>query len=212
MNLYDIYNDYNQSKNKNKLIMLFIEGVKSIINYYKYKLPISLQDDYFQDVMLKILLVFKNQSFVFIFPKNSEELSYLIEHQEDNENRDEIRFLKIYSENETLSFEKFRSFVFDIKFRNYFKIICYRVYCDILRVIKKDKELLKSLELSENIEEIEYNLSSLSKEDRLFLRLFIENDRLLSQKEVGNKLNITQQSVSKRISKIKEKVKNKKML
>ena len=66
-------------------------------------------------------------------------------------------------------------------------------------LVDEKNELLDMIK-DEKIKEKELTFSSKNLE---FLNHFIENDRILTQKEVAKKLGISQQAVSKKIKKIK---------
>lgn len=67
----------------------------------------------------------------------------------------------------------------------------------------------------ETITNYEYNtkeqslIDELSKEDKIFLSLFYDGHKKLTQKEIAQKLGITQQGVHKRLKMIRNKYKDK---
>ena len=55
------------------------------------------------------------------------------------------------------------------------------------------------------------DIKNVNEDDYAFLLLFIEKGNVLTQKDVAIKLGITQQAVSKKMKKIKEKYKKRKV-
>lgn len=77
----------------------------------------------------------------------------------------------------------------------------------IIKVDQTDFVDTKTMNLHSNVM-LESNFN-FDEDDLYFLKQFIENDRILTEKEVGERLGISQQAVNKRKKAIKEKYKNK---
>ena len=63
------------------------------------------------------------------------------------------------------------------------------------------KQLAKSVKTFENTK------INLEESEKAFLKLFVDKERILTQKEVGDILGISQQAISRKLKKIKEKYK-----
>ncbi len=83
---------------------------------------------------------------------------------------------------------------------------------DIISLNNINKQNIEYINIISNAnKEYYFDWEIFDKEDREFLLKFIDGNKMLSQADLAKELNITQQAVSKKIVKIREKYKNKKI-
>ena len=121
--------------------------------------------------------------------------------------RDEfIKMFAIYSANN--SFYK----LIKISFRSIIAKYYRKKRNDIISLNNINKQNIEYINIISNAnKEYYFDWEIFDKEDREFLLKFIDGNKMLSQADLAKELNITQQAVSKKIVKIREKYKNKKI-
>ena len=79
------------------------------------------------------------------------------------------------------------------------------------KVINDETELIDLiLDEKEDTEDFKVDMRFISQKDQKFLSLFIDNEKLLTESEVGKRLGVSQQAISKRLKRIKNNYKTKK--
>lgn len=181
---------------------LLIEIYKGIIKYKPLNEVISKKTS--SDEIDKIYnQIIKNKYFVLF------ENKYKLDHKKNND-----KFSLI---------NEFYLFCNENQFRNYINKICERTRIDFYRTYKiKDEIKIISLNLmNDDNDELLNNLIDpstlpkcdfinydfLTKDDINFLNLFFKDNKKFTQSEIAKILGISQQAVSKRLNKIKNKLK-----
>lgn len=190
---------YQQTKDDDTFNKI-IKDINYIINKNLKKLDKEYKDDLKQEILMSIFKVVNN----FKIKTLNTDLSYIDNFKEKYKN------LTNYNME-----EEYNLFCNENQFRKYIDILCKNKVIDFIRkekhenvislnnLVDENNELLDMIK-DEKIKEKEITFSSKNLE---FLNHFIENDRILTQKEVAKKLGISQQTVSKKLKKIK-KIKN----
>lgn len=190
---------YQQTKDDDTFNKI-IKDINYIINKNLKKLDKEYKDDLKQEILMSIFKVVNN----FKIKTLNTDLSYIDNFKEKYKN------LTNYNME-----EEYNLFCNENQFRKYIDILCKNKVIDFIRkekhenvislnnLVDENNELLDMIK-DEKIKEKEIIFSSKNLE---FLNHFIENDRILTQKEVAKKLGISQQAVSKKLKKIK-KIKN----
>ena len=193
---------YQQTKD-NDTFNKIIKDINYIINKNLKKIEKKHKDDLKQEILMSIFKVVNN----FKIKTLNTNLSYIDNFKEKYKN--EINY--------NLE-EEYNLFCNENQFRRYIEVLCKNKVIDFIRkekhenvislnnLVDENSELLDMIK-DEKIKEKEITYSS---KDLEFLNHFIEDDRILTQKEVGEKLGISQQVVSYKIKKIKKFLKNKK--
>lgn len=106
-------------------------------------------------------------------------------------------------------FIKYLNITFDRKVKLFYRDLKKNedIKCISLNLnIANEIELLDLIPEEKADEEIElfYDDTLLSNNDKMFLELFKEDDKIITGKDVANKLNITQQAVSSRLKRLKK--------
>lgn len=193
---------YQQTKD-NDTFNKIIKDINYIINKNLKKIEKKHKDDLKQEILMSIFKVVNN----FKIKTLNTDLSYI-----DN-------FKEKYKHETNYNLEEeYNLFCNENQFRRYIEVLCKNKVIDFIRkekhenvislnnLVDENNELLDMIK-DEEIKEKEITYSS---KDLEFLNHFIEDDRILTQKEVGEKLGISQQVVSYKIKKIKKFLKNKK--
>ena len=108
--------------------------------------------------------------------------------------------------------EEYNLFCNENQFRKYINLLCKNKVIDFIRKEKQENIISLNSLVNENTEllelikekEIKDIKIQYSSKDLEFLNNFIEDNRILTQKEVAKKLGISQQAVSKKLKKIKK--------
>ena len=186
---------YQQTK-ENDTFNKIIKDINYIINKNLKKLDKEYKDDLKQEILMSIFKVVNN----FKIKTLNTDLSYIDNFKEKYKNVTNYNME-----------EEYNLFCNENQFRKYIDILCKNKVIDFIRkekhenvislnnLVDEKNELLDMIK-DEKIKEKEITFSSKNLE---FLNHFIENDRILTQKEVAKKLGISQQAVSKKIKKIK---------
>ena len=186
---------YQQTKD-NDTFNKIIKDINYIINKNLKKIEKKHKDDLKQEILMSIFKVVNN----FKIKTLNTDLSYI-----DN-------FKEKYKHETNYNLEEeYNLFCNENQFRRYIEVLCKNKVIDFIRkekhenvislnnLVDENNELLDMIK-DEEIKEKEITYSS---KDLEFLNHFIEDDRILTQKEVGEKLGISQQVVSYKIKKIK---------
>lgn len=186
---------YQQTKDDDTFNKI-IKDINYIINKNLKKLDKEYKDDLKQEILMSIFKVVNN----FKIKTLNTDLSYIDNFKEKYKNVTNYNME-----------EEYNLFCNENQFRKYIDILCKNKVIDFIRkekhenvislnnLVDEKNELLDMIK-DEKIKEKEITFSSKNLE---FLSNFIENDRILTQKEVAKKLGISQQAVSKKIKKIK---------
>ena len=186
---------YQQTK-ENDTFNKIIKDINYIINKNLKKLDKEYKDDLKQEILMSIFKVVNN----FKIKTLNTDLSYIDNFKEKYKNVTNYNME-----------EEYNLFCNENQFRKYIEVLCKNKVIDFIRkekhenvislnnLVDEKNELLDIIK-DEKIKEKEITFSSKNLE---FLNHFIENDRILTQKEVAKKLGISQQAVSKKIKKIK---------
>lgn len=182
---------------------LLFEIYKAILKYKPYKKLISknINVNQLDDLYLKII---KNK--------------YFQKFKENNINICELPYTNIIN-----LINEFYLFCNENQFKKFINVICERKTIDFYRkykiseenriislneLINDEEELLcKIIDPTTKINDFKLDGNSLTSEELEFLELFYCDNRKLTEKEVAIKLGISQQAVSKRLIKIKNKLK-----
>ena len=236
LDVYHYYLLFVETENE-KYFDLMGEELMRIINSMIYKIPKYYKEDLIQDILMKVFDIFKSKRFKLKdldnFLKeikinnttNDKKLNdFLDNYLKDNINNKEL-FLR-YKDGNDLEFTKFfKLYVGQVRIVNYIKKICSSKMKEVYNKINsktfslnetlpnsKDGTYLEYIDLIVEKEQngiiISFSNLGLHQSDKDFLQCFIEGDKLLTQLEVANKLNISQQAVSKRFNKIKNRIKS----
>lgn len=193
---------YQQTK-KNDTFNKIIKDINYIINKNLKKLDKEYKDDLKQEILMSIFKVVNN----FKIKNLNADLSYIDNFKEKYKNETNYNFE-----------EEYNLFCNENQFRKYINILCKNKVIDFIRkekqenIISLNRLVDENTELLELIKEKEIKDIKIlySSKDLEFLNNFIEENRILTQKEVAKKLGTSQQVISYKIKKIKEKLKNKK--
>lgn len=187
---------YQQTK-ENDTFNKIIKDINYIINKNLKNLDKEYKDDLKQEILMSIFKVVNN----FKIKTLNTDLSYIDNFKEKYKNVTNYNME-----------EEYNLFCNENQFRKYIEVLCKNEVIDFIRkekhenvislnnLVDEKNELLDMIK-DEKIKEKEITFSSKNLE---FLNHFIENDRILTQKEVAKKLGISQQAVSKKIKKIKK--------
>lgn len=187
---------YQQTK-ENDTFNKIIKDINYIINKNLKKLDKEYKDDLKQEILMSIFKVVNN----FKIKTLNTDILYIDNFKEKYKNVTNYNME-----------EEYNLFCNENQFRKYIDILCKNKVIDFIRkekhenvislnnLVDEKNELLDMIK-DEKIKEKEITFSSKNLE---FLNHFIENDRILTQKEVAKKLGISQQAVSKKIKKIKK--------
>lgn len=187
---------YQQTKDDDTFNKI-IKDINYIINKNLKKLDKEYKDDLKQEILMSIFKVVNN----FKIKTLNTDLSYIDNFKEKYKNVTNYNME-----------EEYNLFCNENQFRKYIEVLCKNKVIDFIRkekhenvislnnLVDEKNELIDMIK-DEKIKEKEITFSSKNLE---FLNHFIENDRILTQKEVAKKLGISQQAVSKKIKKIKK--------
>lgn len=210
-----------KEKTTDESFQKIVENLKYII---KFHIKIFDNNDDKEDAMQELLIVLNEIlykfSIVWIVPKDFEsyDLDQLLVKNNDLEefitkNYDKLKFMS----KDQLLYE-YNLYVNEKQFIKYVNISFGRK----CRSLKMAFEKVRENEIFKDIDDIDLIVNSqgifcthqtinnlpITEENKQFLLCFIENNRLLTQEEVAKKLNITQQAVSKKWTKIIKQLKN----
>lgn len=193
---------YQQTKD-NDTFNKIIKDINYIINKHLKKLEKNNKDDLKQEILMSIFKVVNN----FKIKTLNADLSYIDNFKEKYKNETNYNFE-----------EEYNLFCNENQFRKYIDLLCKNKVIDFIRkekqenIISLNRLVDENTELLELIKEKEIKDIKIlySSKDLEFLNNFIEENRILTQKEVAKKLGTSQQVISYKIKKIKEKLKNKK--
>ena len=175
------------------------------------------QEDIYQDMLFALYKVIKNFKIINIIPNDITEKQLKM-------NKYFSSFINKYNYFDLIDLtHECNNFYNENQFNYYVKQRLKSIYIDYLKSNKYFNNKKYSLNLinENNIElidlvldpstlkQISYlDLIDLTEEEKQFLKCFIENGQVLSEKEVGIKLGMSQQAVNKKKKKIKEKYEN----
>ena len=193
---------YQQTK-ENDTFNKIIKDINYIINKHLKKLEKNNKDDLKQEILMSIFKVVNN----FKIKTLNADLSYIDNFKEKYKNETNYNFE-----------EEYNLFCNENQFRKYIDLLCKNKVIDFIRkekqenIISLNRLVDENTELLELIKEKEIKDIKIlySSKDLEFLNNFIEENRILTQKEVEKKLGTSQQVISYKINKIKKKLKNKK--
>lgn len=193
---------YQQTK-ENDTFNKIIKDINYIINKHLKKLEKNNKDDLKQEILMSIFKVVNN----FKIKTLNADLSYIDNFKEKYKNETNYNFE-----------EEYNLFCNENQFRKYIDLLCKNKVIDFIRkekqenIISLNRLVDENTELLELIKEKEIKDIKIlySSKDLEFLNNFIEENRILTQKEVAKKLGTSQQVISYKINKIKKKLKNKK--
>jgi len=220
MNIIDLYSKFNNNSIvQDQLFEEIIQEINPIITNELKAIPHFLRDDMKQEVMLKIFKIFKEQKYKLKLDKlsiNNQSLKKFISESKENEKLYQESFLS--NEKYNLFINSYIKYAANIKLCAYVKRAIRNCKIDYLKKYYREKfislnEINDGTEMIDLIEDekqskLDYHfLSLLPKDDIAFLKLFLQNNSVLSQSEVAKKMNVSQQYVSKRLKQIIEKIK-----
>ena len=223
-------------KNKNEIVFEEIINILTpVINIYVLKIDRIYAEDLKQELLLSIytsLLKFKHERKEITINLKLSEIKNIYDEIIKHEYYDsfkvkffEFKFLDISKTNNIVKLiNEFYLFCNQNQFKKYINKVLNNKLIDFIRKHKIDKEL-KIISLNKvndydgeelldkiadttslkNYSEIDYSL--LTNEEIEFLNLFYKDNKNLTELEVANILDISQQAVSKRLIKIKNKLK-----
>ena len=185
---------YQQTK-ENDTFNKIIKDINYIINKHLKNLEKNNKDDLKQEILMSIFKVVKN----FKIKTLNADLSYIDNFKEKYKNETNYNFE-----------EEYNLFCNENQFRKYIDLLCKNKVIDFIRkekqenIISLNKLVDENTELLELIKEKEIKDIKIlySSKDLEFLNNFIEENRILTQKEVAKKLCVSQQAVSKKLKKI----------
>lgn len=201
------------------------EDIISRLNYLINKQCSKINSYYKEDLRQELLFeIYKKLSQYKILKMDEINLDY----ENKKNNKYYNIFKEIYQkEAETQNYNilnennEFYLFYLENQFRKYINILCNHIRIDFCRKHKinenlknislnrigndEEEYIYKIIDQSENSAAVKINYSLLNEEELNFIKLFYENDTILTEKEVAKKLGITQQAVSSRLQKIKKK-------
>ena len=187
---------YQQTK-ENDTFNKIIKDINNIINKHLKNLEKNNKDDLKQEILMSIFKVVNN----FKIKTLNADLSYIDNFKEKYKNETNYNFE-----------EEYNLFCNENQFRKYIDLLCKNKVIDFIRkekqenIISLNKLVDENTELLELIKEKEIKDIKIlySSKDLEFLNNFIEENRILTQKEVAKKLCVSQQAVSKKLKKIKK--------
>ena len=193
---------YQQTK-ENDTFNKIIKDINYIINKHLKKLEKNNKEDLKQEILMSIFKVVNN----FKIKTLNADLSYIDNFKEKYKNETNYNFE-----------EEYNLFCNENQFRKYIDLLCKNKVIDFIRKEKQENIISLNSLVNENTEllelikekEIKDIKIQYSSKDLEFLNNFIEENRILTQKEVAKKLGTSQQVISYKINKIKKKIKNKK--
>lgn len=200
-----------------------------IVRYYKEDLKQELLFEIFKEIsyyepekeLIKDNLEFNEVNIIF---KNITKSKYYNSFKKKYELEDNLFNLKDIKEM-TNVINEFYLFCNENQFRKYINVICERRRVDFCRkykvsensknislnvIIDDCEELIyKLIDKAVEIKNCEIDYSLLSNKDIKFLKLLFDGNRKLTEKEVAEKLGVTQQAVSSMLKRIRERYRNK---
>ncbi|MDR2827900.1 MAG: hypothetical protein LBV51_00575 [Acholeplasmatales bacterium] len=187
-NLYYLARNYYLKPDNNDTFNNLLEGFKKLLDFKLRNFDSNTKNDIRQEICITISKVFKKKSFEKVKNKNQNcktQLEIIISKQ-------------IYC---------YVSKICNSRIYDYYRKILkdeYAIYDvnNIPNVACYDEEIY-----IKRIEDLSY---CLSKKEINFLKTFITKEKMLTQKEISIILNIKQPAVSRRLNRIKQKVKGKK--
>ena len=214
-----------------------IDELQGKIDFFCFKVDSKFKDDLRQDILLAIydeICNFKIHEKSILSDKNCKQLK--VEYMEAKNETYFRNFINKYNLKEidliNSSVEKIIDFLYEyylFKNENEFKkcitSICYRKSVDayekskkynyniisLNKVINDEIELIDLiLDEKEDENDFKVDMRFISQKDQKFLSLFIDNEKLLTESEVGKRLGVSQQAISKRLKRIKNNYKTKK--
>ena len=223
--------------NENKSDFLFskiIEELKVVTDFYCRGVCEIDRDDFKQEVLFSISKAISNFT---IFERkrnlNNDYNQVLDEYKEKSKsvyfkkfkekyNLKELSYDNCEIEKINIILDEFYLFCSECQFRKYISLLCRNRLVDYYRKWVNIKKTIISLnERINNGDELidlipdkkdypEYNKRQmvLSDEENKFLDFFIEKNRILTEYELGQKLGVSQQAISKKLTKIKKKLNN----
>lgn len=186
-----------------------LEELKNLIYYNIKKIPISYQEEIYQELLLglyNVLITFKINYNIKI---NQQEIE-----NQNITNKYLLAFIEKYKNdllrvnNKDLFINEFILFCNENQFINYINKRFKSIRISFYQKQEKEKAIYeKYLEIIKLSSNNTYNIKYLDVEEKAFLKLFVDKERILTQKEVGDILGISQQAISRKLKKIKEKYK-----
>lgn len=225
MKIYELYVAFNtEPNNKDEIFTNFINEIEPLISKNEKLMDEGLREEFRQELLIKIHDLIVKQKF------KMTDLSSEIKANENNEfsssllngfieksinNKNLYQCYISSNESYDIFMNAFTNFVGNVKLINYFIKTIRNFRIDFYRknnrnkLIRLDEEYeneiidIKDQDITPALKKI---LKILSKKDRDFLKLFIQGDTLLSQKEVAKILNVSHQYISQKFNSIKAKV------
>jgi len=216
MNLYEYYMQFANSKQEHdRLFKEVIDYINPTITKELNSIASIIKDDIRQEILIKIFKIFINQRLTFISIEETKRLlkenNYLLSNfiKDLKGNKLSISSSIYPPEIDSIFINTFHTYVCNLMLISYIKktirnkLDCmkkyYRYKYISLNIIKEDTELLELISDDKKPNKLS--------NDHQFLKLFISDNTILTQKEVAVKLNVSQQYISKRLSQITKKIK-----
>lgn len=224
MELYSIFQNYNSADDlqQGKMALEIKEIIENCAKTYQRFLTESEFEDLCWDVLINVIQCLTNNKFQFEFDINVQsfkkdelpiyEKKYLNSFiNKSNEN--EVLYLRmLQNDNYSNEFiEKYKSFTFSCRFIGYIKNILHKKYANIINhkkylVVPLTDVMITKTSFVEFQETLQIKLCYLTNDELIFIKSFIDDNKILTQSEVAKKFKISQQTVSLKLIKIYNKI------
>ncbi len=215
--LYQNYMMYfEEGADKNEIFIKIIAIIKPLLDRNTLSVEKSLREDLRQDLLTKIHYTLESKRFILdLFSEiNYDERTFKL--KKENDKIILNNFLENYDKNKIDEdfyqyINDFISYSGNVKLLSFYEKTFSNKTIDFKRkylnnkAISLDDPRYSKFEIVDVYDDELLDIEIKNKEDIKFLKLFVENGKKLTQKEVAKKINVTQQMVSKKYNYLKSK-------